>query len=78
MRIFLKIIIFLIFLGHAEANNNIKFIDINYIVNNSISGKKLNQLIESKNKKIKSDLKDLSKTLEKKKNKIIAQKNILK
>ena len=67
MRFFLKIIIFLIFLGHAEANNNIKFIDINYIVNNSISGKKLNQLIESKNKKIKSDLKDLSKTLEEKK-----------
>ena len=78
MRIFLKIIIFLIFLGHAEANNNIKFIDINYIVNNSISGKKLNQIIESKNKKIKSDLKNLSKTLEEKKNKIIAQKNILK
>ena len=66
------------FINFSKANNEIRFIDINYIVNNSISGKNLNQIIERKNKKITSELKTLGKKIEEKKNKIVSQKNILK
>ena len=75
---FANIIIFFLFINISEANNDIRFIDINYIVNNSISGKKLNQIIQEKNKKITSELNTLGKKLEEQKNKIVSQKNILK
>ena len=75
---FRKIIIFFLFVNYAHASDSLKFVDINFIVNNSISGKNLNQIIENKNKKIKNDLKNLRKNLEEKKNKIISQKSILK
>jgi len=75
---FANIIIFFLFINISEANNDIRFIDINYIVNNSISGKNLNQIIQEKNEKITSELKILGKKLEEQKNKIVSQKNILK
>ena len=75
---FAKVIIFFLFINFVEANNDIRFIDINYIVNNSISGKNLNQVIEKKNKKITSELNILGKKLEEQKKKIVSQKNILK
>ena len=79
MKFTLKIIlIFFSFFVVSNANENIRFVDINYIVNNSTSGKKLNQIIESKNKKIISELNDLGKKLKEKKDKIVKQKNILK
>ena len=79
MKFSLKIIlIFFLFFAVSNANENIRFVDINYIVNNSTSGKKLNQIIESKNKKIISELNDLGKKLKEKKDKIVKQKNILK
>ncbi len=75
---FRKIIIFFLFINYAHASDSLKFVDINFIVNNSISGKNLNQIIENKNKKIKNELNNLRKNLEEKKNKIISQKSILK
>ena len=79
MKYSLKIIlIFFLFFGVSIANENIRFVDINYIVNNSTSGKKLNKVIESKNKKIISELNDIGKKLKEKKDKIVKQKNILK
>ena len=75
---FANVIIFFLFINFSEANNDIRFIDINYIVNNSISGKNLNQIIEKKNKNITNELKILGKKLEEQKNKIVSQKNILK
>ena len=66
------------FTNFVQANNNVKFVDINYIVNNSISGKNLNQIIENKNKKTKNELTKIGKKLEEKKNKIVSQKDILK
>ena len=62
----------------AIANENIRFININYIINNSEVGKSLNKLIENKNKQIQTELKKISKKLEEDKNKIITQKNVLK
>ena len=79
MKYSLKIIlIFFLFFGVSIANENIRFVDINYIVNNSTSGKKLNQVIESKNKKIISELNDLGKKLKEKKDKIIKQEKYFK
>ena len=79
MKFFLAKIFFLfIFLGISNANENIRFININYIVKNSEVGKTLNKIIEDKSKKITSELNSLGKKIEDKKNKIISQKNILK
>tara|TARA_B100000035_G_scaffold271066_1_gene245675 strand:- start:145 stop:663 length:519 start_codon:yes stop_codon:yes gene_type:complete len=75
---FTKIFLLVFIIGASNANENIRFININYIVNNSEAGKNLNRIIENKSKKIKSELNDLGKKIENKKEKIISQKNILK
>ena len=76
--IIFKVIFFFLFLGISNANVNLRFVDINYIVNNSNVGKSLNQLIKSKNNTVTQELNKIKKTLNKKKEKIITQKNILK
>ena len=79
MKFLFKVIsIFFLLFGISCGNESIRYVDINYIVNNSTSGKKLNQIIENKNKKIISELDNLGKKLREKKNKIVNQKNILK
>tara|TARA_B100000282_G_scaffold98235_1_gene69186 strand:- start:416 stop:934 length:519 start_codon:yes stop_codon:yes gene_type:complete len=79
MRLFYSLILFFfLFSGISQSNETIKFIDINYIVNNSDAGKALNKIIESKTKTIESDIQNLAKKLEDKKSKIVSQKNILK
>ena len=75
---FIKLIFFFLFTGLAVANENIRFININYIINNSEVGKNLNKLIEDKNKKINIELNKISEKLEKDKNKIVKQRNVLK
>ena len=75
---FAKILFIFLFIEISNANENIKFININYIVNNSEAGKALNMIIENKSKKITSELNDLGKKIQNKKDKIISQKNILK
>ena len=75
---FAKVFILVFFIGASNANENIRFININYILNNSEVGKTLNKIIENKSKKINSELNDLGKKIENKKKKIISQKNILK
>ena len=75
---FAKIFFIFLLAGISNANENIKFININYIVNNSEAGKALNKIIENKSKKITSELNDMGKKIENKKNKMISQKNILK
>ena len=79
MKLFIiKLFFFFLFTELAIANENIRFININYIINNSEVGKNLNKLIESKNKQIKTELKKISEKLEEDKNKIVTQKNVLK
>ena len=75
---FFKIFLLFILIGTSNANENIRFININYIVNNSEAGKTLNKIIENKSKKITSELNNMGKKIESKKDKIISQKNILK
>tara|TARA_B100000902_G_scaffold357698_1_gene372350 strand:+ start:159 stop:677 length:519 start_codon:yes stop_codon:yes gene_type:complete len=75
---FAKIFFIFLLTGISNANENIKFININYIVNNSEAGKTLNKIIENKSKKITSELNNMGKKIENKKDKIISQKNIIK
>ncbi len=75
---FIKSFFFFLFTGLAIANENIRFININYIINNSEVGKNLNKLIEDKNKQIQTELNKIGENLEKDKNKIVNQKNVLK
>ena len=75
---FKKIIFFFLLINVSEASSNVKFIDINYIISNSISGKNLSQIIEKKNKQIVAEISKIGKKLEEQKNKIMTQKNILK
>ena len=75
---FAKIFFLFIFFGTSNANESIRFININYIVNNSEAGKTLSKIIDNKSKKITSELNNLGKKIEDKKKKIISQKNILK
>ena len=76
--IFKKIIFFFLLINVSEASSNVKFIDINFIISNSISGKNLSQIIEKKNNQIVSEISKIGKKLEEQKNKIVTQKNILK
>ena len=75
---FTKIFLLFLFIGTSNANENIRFININYIVSNSEVGKGLSKIIEKKSKEITSELNNLSKKIENKKKKIVSQKNILK
>ena len=43
-----KIIFFFLIDKFSQTNENIRFININYIINNSDAGKTLNNLIEKK------------------------------
>ena len=79
MRVFYSLILFFfLFSGISYSGETIRFIDINYIVNNSDAGKSLNKIIEKRNQTIENDIKNLAKKLEDQKNKIVSQKNILK
>ena len=75
---FVKIFLLISLIGASNANENIRFININYIVNNSEAGKALEEIIENKSKQITSELNNLGKKIENKKDKIVSQKNILK
>ena len=79
MKLFFKSLIFFFLLTTvSNSNENIRFIDINLIVNNSKVGKSLNEIIIKKNNEITSELQNLKNELDKKKEKILSQKNVLK
>ena len=77
---FLQLIIFFyLVIFSAESNTNIpvKYIDLNRIVNESIVGKQIKDLIVNERKKFNKKHQDLEKKLEKNKNDILSKKNIL-
>ena len=73
------ILVFFILISYSVANENIpvKYIDLNYIVNESNVGKKIKEKIISDGEKLKSEHKKLEKKLENKKDEILSKKNIL-
>ena len=77
-KIFFIILSILIFeKNFVFSETNIKFIDVNYIYQNSIAGKKINQQIQDKSKKISKKIDDYKKDMDNKKQKLISQKNII-
>ena len=62
-----KIFILVFFVVSSNAKENIRFININYIVKNSEAGKALNKIVENKSKQISSELNNLGKKIEDKK-----------
>ena len=74
----LTVVILIFFLGsNLFANEKIAFIDLNFVYSNSKIGKKMIKEIENKKKEINKDFKDFQNKLNKEKEKIIAQKNVL-
>ncbi len=75
------IITFLFFLiinhNYTYADSSIYFIDLDFIYNNSEAGKKINDEIKSKSKKINTQLSTIKKKIDDDKKKLINQKNIL-
>ena len=77
MKFFLIIISILFIFIKSNANENIVFIDIDFIVANSLSGKSAIKQIEKKKNNINQELFNEEKKLKEKENKINSQKNLL-
>lgn len=73
------LLVFLILNTNVYSNENIpvKYIDLKYIINNSIVGKKIKKIIFKEGEKLKKEHQKLEKNLENKKNEILSKKNVL-
>ena len=74
---FVTIFILFSFSNLIYAQDKIVFIDMNYILNNSLAGKDLQIQLNEKNKKIKTKLNNYQNEINKKKEEILAKKNVL-
>ncbi|WP_440930942.1 OmpH family outer membrane protein [Candidatus Pelagibacter sp.] len=80
MKFYFKIfLISICFTSIASSNekNTIRYIDLNYIINESIAGKKIKQKLENENSKKIEEFKKIENSLLKKKNEILSKQNIL-
>ena len=59
------------------ANEKIYFVDIDYILFNSIAGKKISMHIQNENKKINSEFSKFQKKIDSEKKTLLTQKNVL-
>ena len=66
------------YLNFAKAENKISYIDIDYILKNSLAGKSITLQLEKKHKTSLDKFKLIEKNLIDRENKIIAKKNLLK
>ena len=76
----LKYLIFYFILLHAtliQANDKIVYLDMNYILNNSLAGKSITTQLNKKNKKNIDFFKKKEKNLKSEQDKILTQKNVL-
>tara|TARA_B100001063_G_C16753730_1_gene551872 strand:+ start:1345 stop:1866 length:522 start_codon:yes stop_codon:yes gene_type:complete len=77
-KIFFIILVFLTFeKNFVFSDTSIKFIDVNYIYQNSKAGKKINEQIKDKSKKMNKKLEDYKKNMDNKKKKLASQKNVI-
>ena len=70
-------VLFFSFKSYSSENDKIVFLNINYVFNNSVSGKEANLLIQNKIKKLEEEVKKFSEDINKKKKNLVNQKNIL-
>ena len=76
-KIFILVFFLNLFASLCFANQNIVFLDLDFIFNNSNLGKKILSNLEQINKNINSNINDEQKILIEKENKIKSSKNIL-
>ena len=76
---FFLLIILLSFssLNNVFAQDGIAFIDLNYLFNNSLAGKKINEQIQKKTKTLNSEVTAFREKISKEKEKLITQKNVI-
>ena len=78
MRSFLIIIFLIIFkFNLVSASEKIAFIDLNYIMNNSVAGKSINTFINDLTKAKNKDFKVIEGEIKKDENELISKKNII-
>ena len=77
IKFFFLFFILLLTNNYSYSENNILFIDIDYIFKNSNAGKKIINKIDTETKKIQNELTSYQKNVKEQKDKIISQKNIL-
>ena len=72
------LILFLVFSTNtALSNNDIYYVDIDFLMNNSLAGKSIIKKLDEKNKSSQGKFQNTEKKLKEEENKIIAKKNIL-
>ena len=80
MKKYLIFIIFILnffFLNYSYSNDKIAYIDIDYIVKNSLAGKSITEIIEKNNQINLKKFNDIETKLKSEEKEIIAQRNIL-
>ena len=77
MRIFIIAVLFFFKSNFVFSDEKIAFIDLNYIMNNSVSGKSINKFINDiRNKKV-NEFTEIEKKIKNDENEIISKKNII-
>ena len=74
---YLLILIFFFNYNNAIAEDKIAIIDLNYIINNSISGKSINNFINDIKKKKTEDFKIIEKNIKKEEDDLLSNKNAI-
>ena len=64
------------FTNVVSSNDNIYYVDMDFIMNNSLAGKSLSKQLEKKTKSYLDQFKKTETSLKEEENKLIAQKNI--
>ena len=77
IKFFFSILFFILVSTYSFSENNILFIDIEYIYLNSNAGKIVNEKVKSETKKINDELADYQKKISEDREKILSQKNVL-
>ena len=77
MKLIFFIILIIFKLEIVLASENIAFIDLNYIINNSVAGTKINTVINDLSEEKNKDFKVIETEIKKDENELISKKNII-
>ena len=77
MKLIFFIILTIFKLEIVSASENIAFIDLNYIINNSVAGTKINTAIKDLSEEKNKDFKIIEVEIKKDENELISKKNII-
>ena len=75
--IYLTTLLILFYTNIALSNNNIYYLDIDYLMNNSLAGKSIIKKLDEKNKFNKKKFEEIEKNLQTEEKSIISKKNVL-